>query len=95
MRGLHLQLAVTLLLSAILFVIFATAAFPVPGISDLTSPTHPDENSWYPDNDPVLEWSYENPSLASAYVYGTGDTTSDVAVSGNHAYVADGPGGLK
>lgn len=73
------------------------AAASGPGIVSLYSPSHPDQDTWYPDNQPQFAFSaalgasisgsYDSPGQARAVAFSP--------LNANRAYVADGGSGLQ
>ncbi|MHB0867816.1 MAG: LVIVD repeat-containing protein [Thermoleophilia bacterium] len=57
----------------------------------ISSPTHPNESTWYANNDPVFDWAQP---ATIAGVYSGAERVNDVAVAGDYAYVAAAAQGL-
>ncbi|MFA6001685.1 MAG: hypothetical protein WC828_06170 [Thermoleophilia bacterium] len=65
-----------------------------PTVTDLASPTHPDENTAYADHNPSFSWNSSTVELLGTCC-GISGGGLGVAVSGNYAYIVDGTSGLK
>ena len=78
-------LAMTVLLTG------TEAAAAVPVSQAISSSTHPDENSWYSNDDPVLELA---PPAAVVGSYGAAPRVDQVVLAGDYAYLAAGGAGL-
>lgn len=83
MRGLRFRPLLTLLFLMVLF--FTVTAYAVASPLNVSSPTHPDENEMYKNDNPVLTWGSLTASLQLF-------NCEDVEVVGQYAYLAGGPG---
>ena len=80
-------------LAAALLIAFAAPAFALgPSIQNLTSPTHPDQSSWYNNTDPTFAWDAVSGPVGSCALP---DYAHGVALAGAHAYVAEAFSGLQ
>jgi hypothetical protein len=48
----------------------------LPGAPIVTSPTHPDENKWYSNNNPIFEWKLPQDVIQVSYVIDQNPTTN-------------------
>ncbi len=90
-----------ILRSVFLLIIFVTAtpalaardaAAAVPISQVVSSPTHPDENTWYSNDDPVLELA---PPASIAGVYSAAPRVNQVELAGDYACLAAAGSGLQ
>ncbi|MGD8546305.1 MAG: hypothetical protein PVH12_09040, partial [Candidatus Bathyarchaeota archaeon] len=97
MKSLHKIILLLISISAILIYCYPASAIPPP--PEISSSTHPDENTWYSDNDPTFEWTTPpDPTGIAGYSYvldGSPSTTPDETVdttgnSTSYLDVADG-----
>ncbi|MDO8736864.1 MAG: hypothetical protein Q7K29_07245 [Thermoleophilia bacterium] len=77
-----------------LMLIAASITLAVPSIISLTSPTHPDDSTWYPDNNPTFSWAPSSTSFTRASSLSTGSARG-VAASGNYVFAASFSVGLE
>lgn len=59
----------------------------LPGGVVISSPTHPDQNRWYANNNPVLRWTMSGATTASYLLDRVSNTTPDTGSEGNRSSV--------
>ncbi|MHB8793327.1 MAG: LVIVD repeat-containing protein [Thermoleophilia bacterium] len=94
MKGQLARVILILIATALLALIVVAGAAAVTSVT-VTSPTHPDENIWYPGGAATFLWPAPSVTIAPVSSYGAVGLmgqASNMAISGNYVFLAEDSG---